>query len=102
MRKLLATPFASAVLGGGVAAGVLIGIGGVGRDETRTVFVQSPLAANVQPASVRDGGLTASEIYKRDAPGVAFIRARTLGNETSPFDPYATSSTESTGSGFVL
>ncbi|MEA2170898.1 MAG: hypothetical protein QOF76_4198, partial [Solirubrobacteraceae bacterium] len=42
------------------------------------------------------------EIYKRDAPGVAFIRARTLGNETSPFDPYATSSTESTGSGFVL
>jgi S1-C subfamily serine protease len=102
VRKLLATPFASAVLGGGVAAGVLIGIGGVGRDETRTVFVQSPLAANVQPASVRDGGLTASEIYKRDAPGVAFIRARTLGNETSPFDPYATSSTESTGSGFVL
>ncbi len=100
MRKLLATPVASAILGGGVTAGVLLGAGIVDHERTTTVYRQSALAG---PATTQDS-LTARDIYKRDAPGVTYIRARTLQASTSPFDPYGTSpeSSESTGSGFVL
>jgi S1-C subfamily serine protease len=106
VRKLLATPFASAVIGGGITAGVLLGAGAIDNDTTRTVFQQSPLSAPVQ-SHLRGGSdapaLTARDIYKRDAPGVAYIRARTLSGGPTPFDPYAsTEDTESTGSGFVL
>ncbi len=97
MRKLLATPVASAVIGGGVAAGVLLGTGMVDHERTTTVYRQSALAGS-------DTSLTARDIYKRDAPGVAYIRARTLQASASPFDPYSTQteSAEETGSGFVL
>ena len=79
MRKLLASPIVAAILGGGVTAGVLLGAGVVDQGDTTTVYQQSPLAAT-QPASddAPSGGLTAREIYKRDAPGVVFIQARTL------------------------
>ncbi len=107
MRKLLVTPLASAVLGGGITAGVLLGAGVVGRQHTSTVYEQTPLTASAQFSGARAsdtaGALTARDIYKRDAPGVAFIRARTLSGTTSPFDPYgAPQDTEATGSGFVL
>jgi S1-C subfamily serine protease len=96
VRKLIATPLASAVVGGGVTAAALLGFGVVGGEQTRTVYRQSPLST--------DGALTARDIYKRDAPGVAFVRARTLQSSASPFDPYAQtqSEAEATGSGFVL
>ncbi len=97
MRKLLATPVVSAVIGGGVTAGVLLGAGVVDHERTTTVYRQSALSSG-------DAALTARDIYKRDAPGVAYIRARTLADSASPFDPYSTTTqdTESTGSGFVL
>jgi putative serine protease PepD len=99
VRKLLATPLVSALLGGCVTAGVLLGVGAVGPERTRTVYEQNPLTA-----AVADGerALTARDIYKRDAPGVAFIRARVLQAAPSPFDVYGTQESESTGSGFVL
>jgi S1-C subfamily serine protease len=103
VRKLLATPFASAIVGGGVTAAALLGFGVVDHDRTRTVYEQSPLAGAVAARSAGDQ-LTARDIYKRDAPGVAYIRARTLQSSPSPFDPYSsdTQTTEATGSGFVL
>ena len=91
MRKLLATPFASAVLGGGVTAAALVGAGVVDGGEMRTVYRQNPLS----PSS-----LTARAIYERDAPGVAYIRARRLQASASPFE--LTDDTEATGSGFVI
>ena len=101
-RKLLATPVASAVLGGGVTAGVLLAAGAVGPERTTTVFRQSPLTASAGGAA-GGGALTARAIYKRDAPGVAYIRARALQASASPFDdPYSTENRESTGSGFAL
>jgi S1-C subfamily serine protease len=101
VRKLLATPLVSALIGGGVVAGVLLGAGAAGDEQTRTVYRQSPLTATVADG---ERPLTARDIYKRDAPGVAFIRARVLQSAPSPFDIYgtATQETESTGSGFVL
>jgi S1-C subfamily serine protease len=93
MRKLFATPFASAVLGGGVTAAVLLAAGAVNDGETRTVYEQTPLAG-ARPA------LTARSIYRRDAPGVVYIHARKLQASASPFDD--STSTEATGSGFVL
>ena len=101
MRKLLSTPLVSAVIGGGVTAGVLLAVGVVGAERTRTVYQQSPLAASVA-GSGDEPALTAQDIYRRDAPGVAFVRARVLQASPSPFDPYSSDATESTGSGFVL
>src|SRR3954464_4239540 len=91
MRKLLASPFVSAVLGGGVTAAVLIGTGVVDDGQTRTVYRQNPLGSSA---------LTARAIYNRDARGVAYIRTRRLRASSSPFA--LTDTTEGTGSGFVL
>jgi S1-C subfamily serine protease len=92
VRKLLATPLVSAVVGGGVTAAVLIGTGVVDDGQTRTVYEQNPLG----PSQT----LTARAIYNRDAPGVAYIRARRLQGSGSPFD--LTHDTDATGSGFVI
>jgi S1-C subfamily serine protease len=105
VRKLLATPLVSAVIGGGVTAAVLLATGMVEHRETRTVYRQSALAApSATGGAASDGALTARDIYKRDAPGVTFIRSRVIASTTSPFETYdtSTSASEETGSGFVL
>jgi S1-C subfamily serine protease len=104
MRKLLASPFVAAVVGGGVTAGVLLGAGVVDESRTTTVYQQAPLSATQPASDDRAAGLTAREIYKRDAPGVVFIEARTLQPTESPFDFFGgeTPDREATGSGFVL
>jgi S1-C subfamily serine protease len=105
VRKLLVTPLVSAMVGGGVVAAVLLGFGVVEPGRTTTVY-QSPLATATASRSDTSGSgaLTARDIYRRDAPGVAFIRARTLAPTSSPFDVFGGGggSDESTGSGFVL
>jgi hypothetical protein len=94
VRKLLSTPLVAAVLGGGVTAGVLLAVGAVGPEQTRTVYQQSALST--VSGSDDSPALTAQDIYRRDAPGVAYIQARALQASPSPFDPYATDATEST------
>ena len=97
------SPFIAAVLGGGVTAGALIGADVVGGENTKTVIQQAPLAAAGRPAAETDGGMTARDIYKRDAPGVVFIRAESVAPSSSPFDFYGGEQPqESTGSGFVI
>jgi S1-C subfamily serine protease len=96
---------AAAVLGGGVTAAALIGFGAVDSgDEVAATDI--PVAGKGAPAlaaSAAAGGLSAREIYRRRAPGVVFIRARTLQTEPSPFELQPTSrESESTGSGFVI
>jgi S1-C subfamily serine protease len=101
VSKTIATSVIAAVLGGGVTAGVLLGAGVVDGGETTTVIQQAPLAATGR--TVSDGkSLTAREIYKRDAPGVVFIRARVVQQSASPFDFGTPQEGESTGSGFVI
>jgi S1-C subfamily serine protease len=92
------------VMGGGVTAAALIGVGAV--DSGDTTVVEPPLAPKGAPALAATavaGAMTAREIYRRRAPGVVFIRAQTLRTSPSPFDVSADpQQSESTGSGFVI
>src|SRR5215217_2383089 len=101
--RAFAIPLAAAVLGGGVTAGVLIGTGAAGGGETTTIMQQSPLAAASPASQSRSGGLTARDIYRHAAPGVVFVRARSVQSTESPFEIFPRRQENvSTGSGFVL
>jgi S1-C subfamily serine protease len=92
------------VIGGGITAAALLGAGAVGDDEPAAT-IGVPLSGKGSPAlsASAGGGLGAREIYKRDAPGVVFVRARTLPTDPTPFDVFDTTEpTEATGSGFVI
>jgi putative serine protease PepD len=102
-RRLLPVVLASAVVGAGAAVGIVEGLNLGGSGHSTTVVQQAPLAA---PSDTRtsDGGLTARDIYKRDAPGVVFIRSQIVQRTQSPFDfglPQEQQG-EATGSGFVI
>ncbi|HEY1540513.1 MAG TPA: trypsin-like peptidase domain-containing protein [Solirubrobacteraceae bacterium] len=86
----VATTFLAALLGGVVVALAFLvaGVGG-GGGSTKTVVEQAPVGS----AGPRSGALTARAIYRRDAPGVVYIRAR--------FDEQG-ESVDATGSGFVI
>jgi S1-C subfamily serine protease len=98
-------PLLSGLVGGGVVAVLLLvlGVGDEGKTTTTTVVQQAPLSASTTVADGKAAGLTAQEIYKRDAPGVVFIRAQVVQRTQSPFDLYPTEQRgEATGSGFVI
>ena len=104
MKKILPIALLAAVVGGAAGAGT---VSVLDDDEgTTTVVRQAPLAAGgSQPTDVSDEGegLTARDIYKRDAPGVVFIRAQVVQESASPFDfGQPESQGTSTGSGFVI
>jgi S1-C subfamily serine protease len=106
--KIIVLPLlVAALLGGGVAAGVtafVIDDGG-GDTHTTTVIRQPAIAsqgANDRRSNAAEG-LTAADIYKRYAPGVAFVRSEITEQTQNPFDPFGgTQRSESTGSGFVI
>ncbi|HSD77986.1 MAG TPA: trypsin-like peptidase domain-containing protein [Solirubrobacteraceae bacterium] len=92
---------ASAVLGASAAIGAVAAFD-LGGGKTTTVVEQAPLSGPTSNAS--DGALTAREIYRRDAPGVAFIKADVVQRSASPFDFGMPSEQRgvATGSGFVI
>jgi S1-C subfamily serine protease len=95
----------AAAVGGGVTAAMLLGAGAIDDGEGDAATTQSSVAGGASPmlSEAAGGGIGAREIYKRDAPGVVFVRAQTLRAEPSPFDVYdSPQASESTGSGFVL
>jgi S1-C subfamily serine protease len=93
---------AAGALGGGVTAAALLGTGMAREHDTRTVVTTSSLGASASPVAARDTALTAREIYKRDSPGVVYIRARSLQSGSSPFDLEPRTEDIATGSGFVI
>src|SRR3954462_13899203 len=103
--KQIRLPLISGVVGGGIVAVLLLALGAGGNGKTTTVIQQAPLA-DVAPAAQHSNaaeGLTAAEIYKRDAPGVVFIRSQIVQRTQSPFDLFPTEQRgEATGSGFVI
>jgi S1-C subfamily serine protease len=103
MRGWVST-VAAAVMGGGVTAAALIGAGAV--DSGDVASVEPTVVPKGGPAlavSVAAGALSAREIYRRSAPGVVFVRARTLRTDPSPFDVFTgPEQSYSTGSGFVI
>ena len=86
MRRPLVALLLAAVLGGGVSAAILLATGTVGHTTT-TVVSQAPLVRQVGTGELTEG-LTPREIYRRDAPGVVFIRAQALETASSPFDVF--------------
>jgi S1-C subfamily serine protease len=103
-RSILPIALVSGLVGGAIVAGAVAVLDVGGATRTTTVIRQAPLAT-ADASQKSTGALTARDIYKRDAPGVAFITAdivqRTSG---SPFDfgmPQEQQGT-ATGSGFVI
>src|SRR5918912_2173087 len=99
--SLVPAVLASAVLGAGAAVGVVEAFD-LGGGKTTTIVEQAPLTRATTSAG--DGALTARDIYKRDAPGVVFVRAEVVQRTSSPFDFGMPSEQrgEATGSGFVI
>jgi S1-C subfamily serine protease len=102
-RRMLLVGLVSVVLGAGAAVGIVEGFD-LGGGHTSTVVEEAPLAAHDDTSNSGDGGLTARDIYKRDAPGVVYIKAQVVQRTQSPFDfglPQEQQGT-ATGSGFVI
>jgi S1-C subfamily serine protease len=101
MKRLVRSPFASAVLGGLVVAVLFLVLGVTGRRDRQTIVEEAPVSA--EPASRGGPGLTPHEIYARDAPGVVFVRAQIIQQVQDPFDLFPRQqSSVSTGSGFLI
>jgi S1-C subfamily serine protease len=90
----------SAVLGCVAAVGIVTAFD-LGGGRQTTVVQQAPLSGTAAGIDA-GGGLTPREIYKRDAPGVVFVRAQVAQPGQSPFHFGEPRQGESTGSGFVV
>ena len=107
MKNLIKTPFASAVAGGLVVAGLglaAIGTGVVDSGDTTTTTTTVPAAVPEAALTADDSGkaLTVNQIYTQDSPGVVFITAQQR-SQPSPFSPFGPSQGgTATGSGFVI
>jgi S1-C subfamily serine protease len=102
-RRMVLVGLVSVVLGAGAAVGIVAGFD-LGGGHTRTIVEEAPLASHDDTSNNGDGGLTARDIYKRDAPGVVYIKAQVVQHTQSPFDfglPQEQQGT-ATGSGFVI
>ncbi len=105
--KILRSPFVAALIGGGIVAAVLLIVGVGNQTKTVTVVDQTPVAAasNVA-ASTGSQGLTAHQIYERDAPGVVYIRSTVVQQTASPFNLFGSGTTSQSsidsGSGIVV
>ena len=102
-RSILPIAVISAVIGAGAAVGIVEGLD-LGSARTTTTLVQQAPFGATSNANDGDAGLTAGDIYKRDAPGVVFVRSQIVQRTQSPFDfglPQEQQG-EATGSGFVV
>jgi S1-C subfamily serine protease len=95
---------AAALVGGATGAGAVLLLDDDDQPRTvREVVRQAPLGEGDTRSTASAGGLTPREIYRRDAPGVVFIRAEVVQRQQSPFDVFPTERRgESTGTGFVI
>jgi S1-C subfamily serine protease len=106
MRRILNSPLVAALIGGAVVAVAMLVFGLVyDGGGTTTVVQQAPVASpsseNGHASSAAEQGLTAHDIYERDAPGVVHVRSvlRASGG-SSPFG--VDQGGEATGTGFVI
>src|SRR5689334_19290789 len=85
-RSLLPVAVASAAIGCAASVALVEGFH-LGGGKTTTVVEQAPLGS-ASDTSSSTKGLTARDIYKRDAPGVVFIRSDIVQKSasSSPFD----------------
>jgi S1-C subfamily serine protease len=98
--RLLTVALVSAVLGCAAAVGLVAAFDLGGGHTTTTLVEQAPLSETGNASS--QNGLTARDIYRRDAPGVVFVRSQVVQQTQSPFGLPQDQQGEATGSGFVL
>jgi S1-C subfamily serine protease len=102
--------FAAGAVGGLIVAAVvalLLATGAVDTGKTTTVIQrQAPLtaASSSSPSAQAEAGgaLTVGDIYKKTAPGVAFIQSTIVQSTPGPFGLPDQQPGQATGSGFVL
>jgi S1-C subfamily serine protease len=102
--KIMAPVALAAAAVGGVGGAAVVAVGG-DSTKTTTVVEQAPLSASAPvSAAARSSALTPSQIYKRDAPGVVFVRSEIVQRTQSPsfFLQPTQQRGEATGSGFVI
>ena len=89
---------------GGVVVAVAIAVFGVGPTTSVTTVAagQSPGFGHRAAVADTGGGMSAREIYKRDAPGVVYIKANVVQKSTDPFGFSQDQSGTATGTGFVI
>jgi S1-C subfamily serine protease len=95
----------AALLGGLVVlvAVLILAAAGVFGGGDKTTIVQSPISQSSVPDSKTGSGLSVHQIYSKDSPGVAFVRAEVVQRTQSPFNLFPQSQRgTSTGSGFVI
>jgi S1-C subfamily serine protease len=95
----------AAALGSGLTAVVLLSLGATG-GETRTTVVAPMLATRGAAVfgQVEGSGSSASDIFRKAAPSIVFVRARTVRTDRTAFDasPGSAADSEATGSGFAV
>jgi S1-C subfamily serine protease len=106
MRTVLRSPLVAALIGGAVVAAALLLLDVGGGGTTTTVVQQAPVASPSSEggsvAGAAERGLTAHDIYERDAPGVVHVRSE-LKASASSSSPFGTDQGgEATGTGFVI
>ncbi len=111
MKNFLRTPFVSALAGGlvvGLLGWVAIAVGWVeaGDDGAAPAAATTPLTEPAADEGGEGGGLSVNQIYTKDAPGVAFIKAEHQATpQAGAFDPFGAPQEgggTATGSGFVI
>jgi S1-C subfamily serine protease len=113
--KILRSPLVAAIVGGAIVAAVFL-IVGVG-NSTKTTTVIDQQSSTGTPSNVSQTsstGLTAHQIYERDAPGVVYIRSTLQQQQQSnPFNLFgggsgsgsggsSSQATQASGSGIVV
>src|SRR3954452_4642499 len=105
------TNFLAGIVGGlvvAVVAAVLLATGAIDSGKTTTVIQrQAPLSSASSPsgssdAAERTSSLSVGDIYKKAAPGVAFIQATIVETTPGVFGQPDQQPGQATGSGFVL
>ena len=99
-------PFVAGLLGGLVVlvvGALLVAAGVIGKDEKTTIVQSAGRRARSPSTDEGQGaGLTVNEIYKRDGPGVVFIRAEVIQQTDRRSASPQEQRGEATGSGFVI
>ena len=108
-KKVLRSPFFSAVLGGALVAAfgwIAIAAGWIQSEGGSTTTVAAPAAATVAERGDESDTTLVNQIYKADGDGVAFIEADVSAQEPQGFSPFGEPESEgggtATGSGFVI
>jgi S1-C subfamily serine protease len=108
-RRLIRTPFGSALIGGAVVGAffwIAVAAGWIGAKNDSPAAIPEPLATPVVNRENEDTTVV-NQIYRHDGQGVAFIEATEAPEETaSPFNPFGEEESRgggvATGSGFVI